>query len=144
MQDETQDGQLNPSFYEDFDDTENFYALSNREHLLFGDRSPLNHQKVRLIAKNETQVYWMMILGASVVSESQQQQYFVEQQIPKNMPNFMFESKLRMLKNEQEFFHKIKGCGFDDFVFVSEGIINDDNFDDIWSIYKIEGDSDYY
>ena len=60
------------------------------------------------------------------------------------MPNFMFESKLRMLKNEQEFFHKIKGCGFDDFVFVSEGIINDDNFDDIWSIYKIEGDSDYY
>lgn len=42
----------------------------------------------------------MMILGASIVSESQGQQYFVEQQIPKNMPNFMFENKLRMLKNE--------------------------------------------
>lgn len=31
-------------------------------------------------------------------------QYFIEQQIPKNLQNTLFENKLKLLKKEQDFF----------------------------------------
>lgn len=108
--------------------------------MLFGDRSPVNHEKVRLISKSQTQMFWLMIVNDSL----RRNQFFIEQQIPKNLPNTLFENKLKLLKNEQDFFKRIVNEEFDEFVFSSEGIINDDGLEDIWSLYKIEDDRDCY
>lgn len=56
----------------------------------------------------------------------------------------LFQNKLRLLKNEQDFFKNYGNRELKDYVFRSEGTIKDYDLDDIWSIYKIEYDYDCY
>lgn len=101
----------------------------------------MNHEKVRLISKTQTQMYWVMIVNDSL----RYNQYFIEQQIPKCLSNHLFENKLKQLKNEQDFFRKVTALGgFQDYFFSTEGIINDEQQEDIWSIYKVTGEFDCY
>lgn len=51
---------------------------------------------------------------------------------------------MKLLKNEQDFFRQIADHDLNEFVFSSEGIINDEELEDIWSLYKVDHDSDCY
>jgi len=132
------DSELGDINYDDYDDLEDFFGLCEKEQAVFGDRAPTNHEKLRIISKTQSQLYWL----ATINDNMHKNKFFIEQQIPKNLPNL--EEKLKFLKNEQDFFKTIEQQGMEEFVFVSKGIINDDDLEDIWSLYKIDGQEDAY
>ena len=50
-----------------------------------------------------------------------------------------------MLRSEQEFFHLVKDNDLlKEYLFTYEGIINEEDLEDIWSIYQIEEGVDVY
>lgn len=50
-----------------------------------------------------------------------------------------------MLRSEQEFFQLVRdNAQLREFVFTYEGIINEEELEDIWSIYQIDEGSDVY
>lgn len=50
-----------------------------------------------------------------------------------------------MLRSEQEFFHLVKDNKLlKEYLFTYEGIINEEDLEDIWSIYQIEEGVDVY
>lgn len=51
------------SNYADYDNVEDLNGLTTQEALLFDERCPTNHKKVRLISKTMTQVFWLMIVN---------------------------------------------------------------------------------
>ena len=64
--------------YADYDDTKDFYGLSPIEIALFGDRCSENHEKIRIISKSHTQLYWLTLIN----EEEHDGKLFIEQQIP--------------------------------------------------------------
>ena len=91
------------------------------------------------MSKSPTQLYWVTLIN----EEEHDGKLFIEQQIPQSLPNF--EEKINMLRNEQEFYQLAKdNPKLLKFLFNYEGIINEEELDDIWSIYQIDsGDDDY-
>lgn len=125
--------------FDDYDDTKDFYGLSQLDLAIFGDRSSDNHEKIRIISKSHTQLYWLTLIN----EEEHDGKLFIEQQIPQALHNF--EDKINMLRSEQEFFQLVKdNSQLREFVFTYEGIINEEDLEDIWSIYQVDDGNDVY
>ena len=125
--------------FEDYDDTKDFYGLSQLDLAVFGDRHSENHEKIRIMSKSHTQLYWLTLIN----EEEHDGKLFIEQQIPQSLHNF--EDKINMLRSEQEFFHLVKDNDLlKEYLFTYEGIINEEDLEDIWSIYQIEEGVDVY
>lgn len=117
-----------------FDNDEHPYGLTVYQTELFGDRMPGNHQKVKLLSLNHTQLYWL-----AEKKSADSIALYMEQQIPKQLLNA--QDKFNLLGQEQRFFDKIVNNNFlRQFVFKYEGIIDKDDLDDVWAIYKVGAD----
>ena len=49
--------------FQDHDDTKDFYGLPPVDLAVFGDRSSDNHEKIRIISKSRTQLYWLTLIN---------------------------------------------------------------------------------
>ena len=84
-------------------------------------------------------MYWLTLIN----EEEHDGKLFIEQQIPHALHNF--EDKINMLRNEQQFFHLVADNEvLKEFLFTYEGIINEEELEDIWSIYQIDEGNDVY
>lgn len=96
---------------------------------------PANHQKVKLLSLHHTQVYWLAQKKSGKGSD-QQVVLYMEQQIPKKLSNQ--QEKFNFLGQEQRFHDKIStNTLLRQFVFKYEGVIDRDDLDDIWAIYRV-------
>lgn len=85
--------------FQKFDDSSDIFGLTKFEKDLFGDRTPKNHQKIKVLSKCHTQIYWLSQLATS---RNEFAGYHMEQQIPKSLPNA--QDKFNLLGREQMFF----------------------------------------
>lgn len=61
--------------FEDYDDTKDFYGLSQLDLAVFGDRHSENHEKIRIMSKSHTQLYWLTLIN----EEEHDGKLFIEQ-----------------------------------------------------------------
>lgn len=64
--------------YDKYDDTKDFYGLAQVDLDVYGDRCSDNHEKIRIISKSRTQIYWLTLIN----EQEHDGKLFIEQQIP--------------------------------------------------------------